>query len=154
LSGDWSVAPAVDADLSDWLALRDRLWEGDPPEAHLEEIRASRATGRFGAWLARDGDGRALGFAEATLRDFADGVPVGRPIAYLEGIFVVEPARRRGIARALLAAVTAWARAADAEHMASDAVLDNADSHAWHAAMGFAEVDRVVTYARALAPAG
>jgi hypothetical protein len=38
--------------------------------------------------------------------------------------------------------------------MASDAVLDNADSHAWHAAMGFAEVDRVVTYARALAPAG
>lgn len=67
---------------------------------------------------------------------------------------MVEPARRRGIARALLAAVTAWARAAGADHMASDAVLDNADSHVWPAAMGFGEVDRVVTYARSLAPAG
>ncbi|MFN3288270.1 MAG: GNAT family N-acetyltransferase [Sphingomonadaceae bacterium] len=154
MSGNWAVAPARDADLADWLALRDQLWEGDPPEAHLQEIRDSRATGRFGAWLARDSEGRALGFAEATLRDFADGVPVGRPIAYLEGILVIEPARRRGIARALLAAVTDWARAAGADHMASDAVLDNADSHAWHAAMGFDEVDRVVTYARSLAPAG
>ena len=47
-------------------------------------------------------------------------------------------------------AVEDWARARGYTEMASDALLDNSVSHAWHSAQGFDEVERIVVYRKDL----
>lgn len=126
-------------------ALRAMLWD-DPPAEHRAELALYDPRSNFAAFGAFSGN-VPIGFAEATIRDYVDGVPADRPAAYLEGVFVLPEHRRTGVAAALLAAVSAWARAHGCAHLGSDAELDNAASHAWHARRGFAETDRVVRYA-------
>ena len=136
------VRPATEADLDGWTAMRLRLW----PEAGPDELeRAPRPTA-----LVAEEEGRLIGFAEASVRSVAEGGPDG-PAAYLEGIWVEPDRRRRGVARALLAGVEAWARAQGLDWLGSDALLDNDDSHAWHGRVGFDEVERLVVFGKRLA---
>jgi len=91
-------------------------------------------------------DGAAAGFAEVSVRhDYVNGCGES-PVAILEGIFVVPAYRRRGAARALLAAVEGWARTARLAALASDAPVENTASQAMHSALGFTETERVVFY--------
>src|SRR5262249_12464577 len=94
--------------------------------------------------------GRALGFAEASIRRDAVNGASASPVAFLEGLYVVPEARRRGVARALVQAVIHWALAQGFTELVSDALLDNQVSHAMHQALGFAEIERVVCFRRAL----
>jgi aminoglycoside 6'-N-acetyltransferase I len=54
-------------------------------------------------------------------------------------------------ARALCAAIAAWGRDQGCTELASDALEDNVQSHAFHRAIGFEETERVV-YFRMLLP--
>ena len=60
-----------------------------------------------------------------------------------------QPARRGG-ARALLAACEDWARARGCREFASDCELDNEASIGFHRAVGFAEANRIVCFAKRL----
>jgi aminoglycoside 6'-N-acetyltransferase I len=135
---------------AEWLALRRRLWpdyEAADLAGDLDRILADPDAANF---IARDDAGAAIGFAEAMVRhDYVNGCETS-PVAFVEGIYVVESARGRGVARALMAAVEAWGRARGLSELASDALLDNADSHAMHQALGFAETERVVYFRKAL----
>lgn len=141
------VRPAAEADFPAWAAMRRRLWpEGDPDELERELARPDPAL----LGLVAEEDGRVIGFAEASVRNYAEGAP-GGPAAYLEGIWVEPERRRRGIGRALLAAVEGWARRQGLDWLGSDALLDNALSHRWHRAAGFEEVERIVVFGKRLA---
>lgn len=133
-----------------WLALRCALWPHCARDGHLAEMAAQCADpARFVALVARTGGG-AVGLAEASVRhDYVNGTDTA-PVAFLEGLYVAEDARRAGVARALVAAVEQWARAAGCAELASDAPVANAVSHAVHGALGFAETERVVYFRRAL----
>jgi aminoglycoside 6'-N-acetyltransferase I len=139
------VTPATPAYLDGWLALRMALWgeeEGDP-----EAVADLLAGG--GAFLARDGD-RVIGFAEAAIRrDYVNGCDTS-PILFLEGLCTAPDYRRRGVARALVATVAEWGRAQGCTEFASDAELDNVQSHAMHHALGFVETERVVYFRQPL----
>ena len=101
------------------------------------------------AWLALD-DGGPIGFAEASLRrDYVNGCETS-PVAFLEGIYVMPHARGQGVGRALDAAVRDWAIVRGCREYASDALLDNRESHAFHAALGFEETERIVYFRRVL----
>lgn len=141
----------VGATDGDWLALREMLWPDSTREDHAVEMaRVAEDPFRFGQFLARDGAGARLGFAEVSLRtDYVNGTE-SSPVAFIEGLFVLPHARRRGVAGALMAEVVAWARARGCRELASDALLDNIGSHAMHAALGFAETERVVYFRRLL----
>lgn len=138
-------------DLADWVELRLQLWPGDHANAFREEARDILAQPhRYGAWLLRDEQGRALGLAEASVRsDYVNGTD-GSPVLFLEGIFVREEARRQGVARALVRAVQAWGIARGCVDFASDAAIDNTASHALHRALGFVETERVVYFRKPL----
>ena len=71
-------------------------------------------------------------------------------MAFLEGIYVAAAHRRRGLAKRLTEGVAEWARAMGLDELASDALIDNAASHGFHLATGFAETERVVYFRRAL----
>ena len=94
--------------------------------------------------------GEPAGFAEASLRhDYVNGCDTS-PVAFLEGMYVAPVMRGQGVARALVAAVQAWARSRGCSELASDAALDNLGSHQMHKALGFAETQRVVYFRKML----
>ena len=148
------VRRAGRSDFAAWGAMRLALWPDIVPEELEAELTAfldgSRA---LAAFVAEQAPGRLAGFAEASIRSVAEGGPDG-PAAYLEGLWVEPEARRRGVARALLAAVEGWAREQGLGYLGSDALLDNEVSHAWHRAAGFAEVERLVVFGKSLADHG
>lgn len=145
------IGPLTDVDAAAWVDLRLALWPDTSPQEHEAEIGAILAgPGETFSIIARDDAGTALGFAEASLRrDYVNGTDTS-PVAFLEGIYVVPEARGRGVARALVAATEAWAREQGCIEFASDALLDNADSHAMHTALGFEETERVVFFRKVL----
>ncbi|HEX8240526.1 MAG TPA: GNAT family N-acetyltransferase [Allosphingosinicella sp.] len=138
------VRPASAAGRPAWAAMRQRLW----PDSEAEELERDPPS----AFVA-ERDGRLIGFAEASVRSVAEGAP-SDPAAYLEGIWVEPEDRRRGVGRALLAAVEAWARDQGLAWLGSDALLDNGDSHRWHLAAGFGEVERLVVFGKPLGRRG
>jgi len=140
--------------------MRVSLW----PESSREE-----QAGEFDAWLARgnpgtqpaamlpaaifvseDGDGTLTGFLEVSLRSHADGCGSEQPVGYVEGWFVREAFRGRGIGAELMRASEDWARGLGCVEMASDALIDNEASQNAHQALGFTEVDRCVHFRKNL----
>lgn len=138
-------------ELDDWAALRGELWADGTADEHRTFAAASlKEPTKLIAFLACDGDGASVGFAEASLRfDYVNGCATS-PVGFLEGLYVREAARRRGIARGLVVAVEQWARARGCTELASDALLENAVSQKAHRGIGFAETERVVFFRKSL----
>jgi aminoglycoside 6'-N-acetyltransferase I len=146
-----SIEPCSEKSIPDWVALRVLLWPCDSEEESKSDAYAQlRAPERFRALLARDENGKAIAFAETSLRnDYVNGC-VTSPVGFLEGIYVLPDYRCRGVARQLVETAQTWARDRGCTEFASDALLENTDSHRMHAALGFAEVERVVCFRKSL----
>jgi aminoglycoside 6'-N-acetyltransferase I len=146
------IVPATIDDIDAWAELRAALWPEGSVEHHRDElVQSLRVVDRREvAFLARAASGEIVGFAEATLRsDYVNGCDTS-PVAFLEGIYVRPVDRRKGVARSLVRAVEAWGRERGCSELASDALIDNTQSHAFHAAAGFEETDRVVYFRKPL----
>ena len=138
-------------DAQDWERMREALWPSEPG-GHAEEIASFFGGDRRDpaeVLLAIDDSGAVIGFAEVSIRQYAEGCSTDR-VAYLEGWFVEEGQRRRGIGAALVAAVEAWGRAQGCAELASDTEIHNAGSAAAHQALGFSEVERIVCFRKTL----
>jgi aminoglycoside 6'-N-acetyltransferase I len=139
------------SDLDDWVALRAALW----PHETADNLRAQASElidrGRGAVtFLARSGDGAAIGFAEATLRrDYVNGCATS-PVAFLEGLYIAPSWRGRGVARRLCEALERWARDLGCAELGSDTYLANVESQRMHEALGFEEMERVVCYRKVL----
>ncbi len=144
------IRPLSPSDQDQWLALRMALWPDQSPAAHAADIAAILSNPRKHAVFVSVGeDGRLNGFVEVSLREYAEGCS-SSPVGYIEGWFVEETARRRGIGRALLAAAEGWARARGCQELASDADIRNEVGQQAHRALGFEEVERTVHYRKTL----
>lgn len=139
----FSIVRCTPESSADWHRLRTLLWPGECEPGDIPRQLAQPE--RFRAFLAYVNDA-AVGFAEASLRrDYVNGCATS-PVVFLEGILVEHPFRKKGIARALCAAVERWGREAGCTEFGSDALLVNEDSHRMHAALGFEETERVVYF--------
>lgn len=131
------------------------LWPESPAEEHareLEHILAGKAPGKLPLviFVAEDKDGSLVGFLECGLRSHADSCNPSHAVGYVEGWYVAEEFRRRGIGKSLLAAAEEWARGQGCLEMASDAVIDNVLSQNVHQRLGFEVVERSVLFRKAL----
>jgi aminoglycoside 6'-N-acetyltransferase I len=146
-----TVRPVAAADAAAWLEMRTRLWPHH--EANTADIAAFfRGVHRHGldaALIAVGANGVPVGFAELSIRAYAEGCDTDR-VGYLEGWFVAEPHRRGGIGRALVRAAEDWARAHGCTEFASGTDVSNAISESAHAALGFTEVERQIHYRKDL----
>jgi aminoglycoside 6'-N-acetyltransferase I len=141
-AGHRRVRPIDRADASVWLSFRRALWPDASAEEHAAEIArffAGRAPEPLAVLIAEDAAGEPVGFAELSIRPYAEGCRTDR-VAFLEGWYVASAARRRGVGRELVAAAERWARGQGCTEFASDAELDNEASAAAHRALGFEEV--------------
>ena len=106
----------------------------------MADYRADESRAVF---VADRGDGRLGGLLEAATREFAEGCETG-PVGYVEGGFVDEGLRRRGVGGTLVAAAEAWARVRGYAEMASDCTAENLVSLRAHTALGYREAERLV----------
>ena len=146
------VRPAHPVDAARWHALRGMLWHDDDPDDHRAEIASYFAVANpdQASFMAVDDSGEIVGFAEAALRhDYVEACDTS-PVAYLEGICVDPAGRLKGVGRMLVAAVADWGRVKGCTEFASDALIEDVESHAFHAAVGLAETERVVFFKREL----
>ena len=135
--------------------LRAALWPESSAAEHAQELTSILDGGAPGTsplieLVAEESSGLLVGFAEVGLRSHADGCNPSHAVGYLEGWYVVESHRKRGIGRKLLRAAEEWARKQGCAEMASDALLTNELSQRVHEALGYEEVDRCVRYRKTL----
>lgn len=132
--------------------MRRALWPDCPAQKHaleIEQVLKSEGV----VLVAEDGRGELVGFAEVSLRrDHVDGATIC-PVPYLEGWFVAPTWRGQGAGRALIDAAERWAVARGYTEIASDAEAGNLLSIELHGRLGFAEVERNVTFLKKLDPA-
>jgi len=142
------IEPPTNASDPRWLLLRVQLWPGSDSE-HLRAM-ADALQRQHHVRLAFAQDGSALGFVEASKRaDYVNGTN-SSPVVFLEGLYVEPAARRKGVARALVADVERWAVAERCSELASDSPLENVLGQTAHRALGFEETERVVYFRRAV----
>jgi aminoglycoside 6'-N-acetyltransferase I len=91
-----------------------------------------------------------IGFIEVGLRSHADGCDNSKPVGFLEGWYVIETWRNRGVGRSLVATAEGWCRCHGCKEMASDTWIDNKSSQRAHDALGYEVVDRCIHYRKAL----
>lgn len=144
------VRPLVPADHPAWVRLRGELWPDLASEALAGEAAAlADHSPDYCAFVAETTEGEMVGFLEASLRPWAEGCAT-QPVGYVEGWYVRPAFRKRGLGRRLVEAAEAWARSRGCSEMASDALVDNHESHAAHRRLGYEEVERVVLYRKTL----
>lgn len=149
------VRTAKTDDAPVWLRMREALWPEYASTWHADEIEqffAGKLSMPLAVLIAQDDSGKALGFVELSIRNYAEDCVTDR-VAYLEGWYVVPGARRRGVGRALMSASEQWARGQGCTEFGSDAVIDNEVSAAAHRALGFAETAQIRCFRKQLAPA-
>ena len=123
------------------------LWPDHTAEEMTAEFQALLTDKEAAVFLFRM-EGKAAGFAQCQLRhDYVEGTETS-PVGYLEGIYVREAERGKGIARKLLEACEDWAREQGCREFASDCELTNIESQGFHRAVGFEEANRIVAYVR------
>lgn len=127
------------------LALALLLWPEHDTDSLFDEI-SNALEGPETAFFVAISEKAIIGFAECTLRhDYVEGARTS-PVGYLEGIFVKEKNRGQGVARALVGACEAWAKALGCTEFASDCLLQNTESIAFHHRVGFGEANRIVCF--------
>ena len=134
----------------EWLSMRLALWPKTDEEQHRKEIVMILSdSARYAVFVCKDQQGSLVGFAELSLREWAEGC-LSSPVAYLEGWFVARRARSQGVGRKLLVASENWARSHGCTEMASDTELGNKTGEAAHLKLGFQVAARVVAFRKDL----
>lgn len=126
-------------------ALMVALWPHHTEEEMAAELAEILVLPDAAFFLAMEGES-AVGFAQCQLRrDYVEGTE-SSPVGYLEGIFVADGYRYRGIAREMLQACQDWAREQGCREFASDCELTNEASREFHEKMGFSEANRIICF--------
>ncbi|HKW00685.1 MAG TPA: GNAT family N-acetyltransferase [Vicinamibacterales bacterium] len=152
---DVRIRVAVLSDAPALGQMRAALWPDGTIDHHTREIAAlleGRAllTMPWAHFIAVDAAGDAIGFVEVDLRSHANGCDPAQPVGFIEGWYVVDAHRGRGVGRQLVSAAEAWAREHGCREMASDTQVENDLSQRAHEALGYMVVDRCVNYRKAL----
>lgn len=139
------------SDAPAWERMRQTLWPSAAGEHAGEIARFFSGDRRDPAevLIAIEESGRAIGFAELSIRPTAEGCDSGR-VAYLEGWFVEPSVQRQGVGTALVHAAEVWGRRQGCTELASDVELGNGASEAAHKALGFSEVVRTICFRKTL----
>ncbi len=137
---------ATAADFSDWRKLAQQLWPKFKLTDFAKLYADIRKSPRYISFISRTAEGKAVAFANVSLRvDYVEGSD-SSPVGYLEGIFVDKDYRKMGLARLLVDAAERWAAGKGATEMGSDTERGNAASQKFHQAIGFSQTEKIVHF--------
>lgn len=149
------VRRAEPSDLKTLGEMRHALWPDSSVEEHERElvpILAGKPPGIMPLvyFVAEDAATEIIGFVEVGLRSTADGCDWARAVGYVEGWYVAESHRRRGVGAQLIAAAENWEREQRCTEMASDTQFDNAQSLQAHLRLGYEIAERSILFRKNL----
>ena len=146
------VRRAGPSDFPIWAAMLAQLHADlSAAEFEAELLTLTSLPHPYVGFLAFTDAGQPVGVIDARVRNYAEGSP-DLQAAYVEDLWVDPEHRGKGVASRLLRAVEDWSRGEGMRWLGSDALLDNRDSHAWHGAAGFEEIERLVVFGKPLDP--
>ncbi|HMH12225.1 MAG TPA: GNAT family N-acetyltransferase [Edaphobacter sp.] len=150
-----TVRPAQLDDANAIAKMCELLWPDATADEHRKDITDLLTSGYSGTlpatiFVAHDETGNLTGFLQAGLRSHADGCDTAHPVGFIEGWFVYEPLRHRGIGGALMHAAEQWSRTQGCIEIASDTWIDHTLSQIAHQSLGFEIVDRCVHFRKHL----
>lgn len=129
--------------------LAKELWSKHSSAELETEFIAILSSDKASVYIGYEGDA-PVAFAEVSVRhEYVEGAAAS-PVAYLEGIFVKETHRGRGIARKLMAECQEWAKEKNCREFASDCELGNEKSYRFHLKNGFKEANRIICFIKPL----
>ncbi|MEW6362286.1 MAG: GNAT family N-acetyltransferase [Pyrinomonadaceae bacterium] len=145
-----AIRIVTESDLNEWLRLRKLLWDENADEDHRNEMFEIIGHGDTQLVAVADaGQGRLVGFLEASIRPFAEDCLTDF-VGYLEGWYVEPEFRRTGIGRRLVAFAEQWAKAKGCSEMGSDAEIGNETSISAHLGLGYQITSRLVHFRKVL----
>jgi aminoglycoside 6'-N-acetyltransferase I len=137
-------------DFNEWLDLALRLWPEyssiEMQDILTEILESDRET----AFMVRDENGKAIAFMNLSLRYEYVPEATQSPVGYIEGIYVKDEYRHQGIGKAMVEFAERWASVQGCIELASDALVENTDSHAFHSKTGFREAERTVYFIKSI----
>ncbi len=144
-----SIRRARSEDKSEWLRMRLLLWPDIESPDLLVEMEQILSDPMMPVFVLERSEGGLGGFLEASTRKYAEGC-ITAPVGYIEGWFVDEDLRGRGLGHQLMRVAEDWAREQGLKEMGSDTWLENEVSIRAHLAMGYEEVERLIHFAKTL----
>ena len=125
------------------------LWPENSLEEFIQNMKVVIRDENSTVFLAYEKD-QAIGFAQCQLRhDYVEGTD-SSPVGYLEGLYVVDQYREKGIAKSLVQACEIWAKEKGCTEFASDCELTNVQSLEVHLKLGFTEANRIICFTKKL----
>ena len=125
------------------------LWPHSTYDSELENCLRILKSENETVYLAKV-NGDLIAFVYLSLRnEYTEGAR-DYPVAYIEGIYVTDRFRRKGIGLQLLNKAKEWALNKGCTQMASDAEIGNSMSISFHKQVGFKEVNRIVNFIQEL----
>lgn len=147
-----NIVRVTQDDFEEWLNLALELWTDYSTEEMQVSLTEILHSPRQSAVLVRTEAGKAIAFMNLSLRsDYVPGATQS-PVAFVEGIYVKPEYQKQGVGKALIQYAEQWAQAQGCVELASDALLENTVSHAFHKQVGFQEVERLVAFIKPIAP--
>lgn len=143
------VYKAVVWDIAEIAEMAKIIWKSSSYSKLTELLKENIDSEKSAVFIAKE-DGRAVGFAQCSLRfDYVEGTSCS-PVGYLEGIYVKPEYRHKGLAKELLNSCENWAREKGSSEFASDCELNNCESLAFHLEIGFSEANRIICFTKKL----
>lgn len=143
-----TIRRVTETDKAEWFRMRKGIWPEVPDHYMSFDMDDLLADEDYLILFACDGD-KNIGLTEARLRDHAEGCS-SSPVGYIEGWYVQDDYRGRGVVGILNQAAEDWARSKGCTEMASDTWLDNEASIRAHQKLGYFEVERLIHYVKRL----
>jgi len=121
-----------------WAQMCVELWSDNT----VADILQERTDNEFLYYI----NDQAAAFINLSLRhDYVEGTE-SSPVGYIEGIYVREEFRHRGIAKALVEFAKEWSRDHGCTELASDCIITNDVSRQFHNNVGFKEANTIVCF--------
>lgn len=141
---EYLITKASEKDMKDLLEMALALW----PEENMNELikqfhRILNSSDEIG-FICRTNK-EAIGFVTLSLRNIVNGAK-SSPVGFLEGLYVKESYRRKGIARKLVEIGEKWVKDRGCSQIGSDALDWNLQSILFHEKLGYKKLYTTVNF--------
>ena len=133
-------------DTKEWFRMRKQLWPDLTDEENLAEVDVLTAGYESAVFVCERPGAGLCGFLEMSTRtDYVEGCDTS-PVAYIEGWYVDDDMRHKGLGGRLVAAGEEWAHDKGLSEIGSDAEVSNEASILAHQKLGYSVVSKNVHF--------
>lgn len=128
-----------------WNEMRKALYTILDNEDYEQEMQQISDSNEYFSYFVIDNSNQILGLVELSSRNIVDGC-LSSPVAYLEGLYLKEEYRGRGIGKKVIRMILKWCKERGFSELATDTELTNVKAQNFYKTVGFEETDRVVEF--------